>query len=103
MAKAHDVRGTRGVYVSHLIYPKGISLPLRETDVETREVRGEYRIGRGRVYRVPFTRLGVVVGRWSDERPDSEFDALLVATGMHASGMTEEQAQDFRTSYEVGM
>lgn len=44
---------------------------------ETQEIDGQYRFGVGRAIRLPFTRLAIVIGKWTKKYSESQ--ALTIA------------------------
>ena len=57
--------------------------------VSTHEIDPPYRYGDSRALRIPFTRQGLVWGRWMGEHPDED-TALMTAM----SGRTYREAQE---------
>lgn len=70
------------MYVHTMKYPSR-KFPLTEAG-HTHEIESPYRVGRGRVFRIPLTTAAVVVGRWG--KAQDEDDALTSAIGMRELG-----------------
>jgi hypothetical protein len=80
MPQVHNIG--ESMYVHTMKYPSR-KFPITEPG-STQEIESPYRIGYGRVFRIPLTRSAVVVGRWKESR--EEQDALTGAIGMRELG-----------------
>jgi hypothetical protein len=66
MAKTHDV----GKFYWHtMVYP--VKPPVLLERAETQEIDGPYRGGHGWCLRLPFTRVSLVVGKWTKHYDES--------------------------------
>lgn len=83
MAKVHDLYFN--TYVHKMDYPTS-KFPLYDFGL-TREIDPPFRLGLSRVFRIPFTRRAIVVGKWAAALPEDE--ALYGAIG--ARPLTESK------------
>lgn len=60
MAKTRDVGN---FYWHTMLYP--VKPPVILDRAETQEIDGKYRGGKGWAIRLPFTRLSIVIGKWT--------------------------------------
>lgn len=84
MAKTHDVGR---LYWHTMVYPRKFK---GFTDrAESQEIEVPFRAGSGFVLRLPFTRLGLVLGVWSKPQPYDESIALTRAISARFLGEDE--------------
>lgn len=89
MPETHDIPATK-FFVSTLKYPRKPWPPMSEEGVETRETEPPFRIGRGRIRRIPGTRTAVVFGRWIDEGGPEEERLIAALRGRDVTADTDE-------------
>ncbi len=94
MPQARTIFGTRIYWLTHR-YPPGTEPTLSEPS-ETREYDPPYRVGYGRVLRIPFTLRGLVVGRW--ESVEDEDIAVWLALGGHELDASTEDVKGWTPS-----
>lgn len=80
MPQVHNIG--ESMYLHTMKYPSR-KFPLTEPG-DTQEIESPYRVGKGRVFRIPLTTRAVVVGRWEGHR--EEHDALTDAIGIRELG-----------------
>lgn len=81
-------------YFSRHRFPKGTTPRLREP-AHTREYDPPFRIGEGAVYRVPFTRFGLVLGRWGGIEEDDEEAALGAVGGVRLEDIEVDEIREW--------
>jgi hypothetical protein len=80
MPHVHNIG--ESMYVHTMQYPSN-HFPITEPG-HTQEIESPYRVGKGRVFRLPLTKHAVVIGRWQE--PKEEESALTDAIGMRELG-----------------
>ena len=78
MAKTHDI----GKFYWHtLVYP--VKPPVIIDKAETQEIEHPFRGGHGWCFRLPFTRLSLVIGKWTKQYDESSaLTRAIVGRGM---------------------
>lgn len=95
MPDAHTI-ARRWYWTTHR-FPRGTEPRLREP-AETREYDPPFRVGRGTVYRVPLTRRGLILGRWTSVMDEDE--APWLAMGGYELDATTEDVKGWTPSDE---
>lgn len=94
MPEARTVPATKIFWLLHR-FPRGTEPRLREP-AETREYEPPYRVGRGTVWRIPFTLRGIALGRW--EREEDEDVAVWAAVGGYEMDASTEDVKGWAAS-----
>lgn len=92
MPETHDFGKKR--FVTTVKYPPVKKLPKVEAGVDTRETDAPYRRGFGVVFRVPFSRLGIVLGKWIDAGGEED-ERLRAALQVGDLSVTTEEIAEW--------
>jgi hypothetical protein len=76
MPQTHDYAWNEKKFITHLVYPKFTRPrrrpPLWEFAVTINETEPPFRQGFGWAFRIPFTRIAIIFGKWLDAGGDED-------------------------------